>query len=310
LFKPLALLLALAAAIVTVASLTPAGNAAPAGVTANTQNFPDSVGDVVSPGGDVASMDLSNDDKGYITVLLNVPNRPTLTGDMFFVMFIDADANAATGNPQLLGADYFIELDGPFNGSAAGIGLFRWDGTDFTANGVPQTSLTFSYANGAATIKISAADLGATKRFNFAAIAISDVVLDANGDPDFTNAHYDYAPDQGHGFFAYDVKTVPPALVVQSFSTKPLKPKAGKAYTASLAFGRTDGSPPTGTETVSCRATVAGRALAPTSRSLINGKAACTWTIPKTAKGKAIRVTVTVQSGSLKASKSATAKIS
>ena len=157
---------------------------------------------------------------------------------------------------------------------------------------------------------MNVSELGATKRFSFAVIAISDIVLDANGDPDLTNAHYDYAPDPGHGFFTYDVKTVPPALVVQSFSTKPLKPKAGKGYTASLAFARTDGSPPTGTETVTCRATVAGRALAATSRSLINGRASCTWSIPKTAKGKTIRITVTVQSGSLKASKSATAKIS
>jgi hypothetical protein len=202
-----------------------------------------------------------------------------------------------------------VELDGPLNNQPAGVGLFRWDGTNFTASGVSQTTLTFTYANGAATINVNASDLGATKRFSFIVIAISDVVLDANGEPDFTNAHYDYAPDAGKGFFSYDVKTVPPALVVQSFSTKPLKPKAGKAYTASLAFGRTDGSPPTGTETVSCRATVAGHALAPTSRSLINGKATCTWTVPKTAKGKTIRITVTVQAGSLKASKSAAAKV-
>ena len=305
--KPLALLLVLAAAIATVASVTPAGSATPTRTLVNNIPFTDSVGE--GPGADIASLNFSNDDQGNITMLVNVPNRPTLTGDMIFVILIDADANPATGDPQSLGADYAIELDGPISG-AAGVGLFRWDGTTFTGSGVPQTTLTFAYANGAVTIKMNVSELGATKRFSFAVIAISDIVLDANGDPDLTNAHYDYAPDPGHGFFTYDVKTVPPALVVQSFSTKPLKPKAGKGYTASLAFARTDGSPPTGTETVTCRATVAGRALAATSRSLINGRASCTWSIPKTAKGKTIRITVTVQSGSLKASKSATAKIS
>ena len=307
--KPLALLLVLAAAIAVAVSATPAGNAIPARVGVNNQPFPDSVGDVVSPGADIASLNLANDDKGAITLLINVPNRPALTGDMFFLVFVDADANPATGDAQSLGADYVIELDGPLNNQPAGIGLFRWDGANFTATGVPQTSLTFGYANGAATINVNAGDLGATKRMSFAVIAISDVVLDAAGEPDFTNAHYDYAPDAGHGFFTYDVKTLPPALVVQGFSTRPLKPKAGGRYTASLAFGRNDGSPPTGTETLTCRATIAGRALAPTSKSLINGKATCIWTIPKTAKGKTIRITVTVQAGSLKASKSAAAKI-
>jgi hypothetical protein len=292
--KPLALLVTLAAAIALVASVTPAGNATPSRAVLNNVPFPDSIGE--DPNGlDITTLNLANDDQGNITLTINVPNRPTLTGDMLFFVFIDADANPATGDVQSLGADYAIELDGPLNG-AAGVGLFRWDGANFTAAGVPQTTLRFAYANGAATININASELGATKRFSFAVIAVSGIVLDAMGELDFTNAHFDYAPDAGHGFFSYDVKITPPALVVKSFGMRPLKPHAGKPFSVFLVYARSDGSAATGVDTVTCKASIAGHALRASSPVVANGRATCTFAIPKTAKGKTIRATVTVVS--------------
>ena len=289
--KRFALLLVLVAAIATAASVTPVGNATQARALDNNQAFPDSIGE--NPTGlDIQSLNLSNDNKGNITLVVNVPNRPTLTPDMLFLIFVDADANPATGDPDSLGADYAIQLEGPLSGSAQ-IGLFRWDGTTYAGAGVPQTSLTFGYLNGAATIKVNASELGSTKKINFAVIGFSELALDANGDPDFTNAHVDTAPDQGHGFFSYDVKTLPPSLVVKSFGTKPAKPHAGKAFSVFVVYARSDGSASTGVDSAVCKGSVAGHALKGTG-AVTNGRATCTFAVPKTAKGKTIHIVLTV----------------
>ena len=105
-----------------------------------------------------------------ITFQINIPNRPALT-DMFVLIFIDSDNNFQTGDE---GVEYAIELD------PGSVGLFQWNGADFVP-AASQTSLTYAYASGAATIRISASDLGKTKAFAFAAIAFSGFALDANG---------------------------------------------------------------------------------------------------------------------------------
>ena len=66
-------------------------------------------------------MVLSNDDKGILSWVINVPNRPTLTGDMGFIVYINSDSNAATGDPQLLGSDYILQLIGPIDGPALAV---------------------------------------------------------------------------------------------------------------------------------------------------------------------------------------------
>ena len=95
---------------------------------------------------------------------VNVPNRPSFGQDMLVVLFVDADNNPATGDPDPLGqgVDYVVEI---FGGEAA---LFRWDGTNFTrrAGDPPATSLIFSYQGGI-TINISTAELGNTKALKF-----------------------------------------------------------------------------------------------------------------------------------------------
>ena len=280
------------------------GRATPAVAAANSVTFPDSTGE--DPAGpDISTVVVSNDDRGNVTFKLNIPNRATLTGDMFVLLPIDTDANPGSGSPDFGGADYVIELDGPLSGPAA-IALFRWDGTDFTSAGVTAATLIFSYASGA-TIKVNASELGATRRFSFSTIVASGVVLLPTGEPDFTNIHFDAAPQQGS--FTYDVKITPPALVVRSSGSQPVRPKAGGTYTAFAVVARNDGQPmQAGTTT--CRGTIAGKSLRPTrSGRLAGGRATCVYRIPKTAKGKTIRVTITVTSGGLKAVRTVSARI-
>ncbi len=147
---------------------------------------------------DITSIVVSGDAAGNITFQVNVSNRPALTPDMFFVVFLDTDQNPATGAPDFLGADYVIELD------PGVVTLFQWNGTDFVA-AASQASLTYAYAATGPTIHVSAADLGRTKGFNFGVLAASGATTDASGNLDFTNLKVDRAPDTGHGFFSYSL---------------------------------------------------------------------------------------------------------
>ena len=112
--------------------------AVPAGAS-NSQTFADSTGEnPAAP--DVTSIALSNDDAGLITFQINVSNRPALTQDMLFWVFLDTDGNPATGDTVADGADYLIQL---IPGS---VGLFHWNGSDF-ASTPSEATLVYSYAS-------------------------------------------------------------------------------------------------------------------------------------------------------------------
>jgi hypothetical protein len=297
--------LLVAVAAVALFALTPTGGASSARDAANSVTFTDSTGEDAQ-GPDITTVVLSNDDKGILTWVINVPNRPTLTGDMGFIVFINSDSNAATGDPQLFGSDYVLQLIGPISGPAQA-GLFRWDGTDFTALGVPQSSLIFNYRNGA-TIRLNASELGNTRRLQFLVLALTGLVLGPDGQLDDANARFDVAPDPGHGVYAFDVRITPARLVVKSFGMRPSTPRAGKPLSVFVTFARSDGTPPTA-PSVTCRATLGGRALSASGARVTGGRATCLWAIPRTARGQTIRGTVTVRSGGLKTSRPFTAKV-
>jgi hypothetical protein len=250
---------------------------------ANSTTYTDSTGeDPEAP--DITGIVVSNDDAGLITFQVNISNRPALTSDMFVLVFLDTDQNAATGDPSSLGADYAIELD------PGVVSLFQWNGSDFVS-APSQTSLVYSYAATGPTIRVSAADLGKTKAFKFGLVAASGAALDASGNPDFSKIHLDFAPDAGHGFYAYQVLTKL-VLTVTAFTTGPKPAKAGRLFSASLAATENDTAGPVESGTVSCGAVLAGRRLPAVTRALANGVASCVWRIPKTAKGKTLRGTI------------------
>jgi len=185
--------------------------------------------------------------------------------------------------------------------------LFKWNGTDYSSAS-SQSSLVYSYDTSGATIKVNASDLGATKAFDFVAAAGSGITVDSNGDPNYDNAAIDFAPDSGHGTFAYAVKTTL-KLAVTNFQATPAVPKAGGTVSASLAATENDTGAPIDGGTVACRASVGGRALAATRHSVTNGVATCVWRVPKNAHGKRLTGTVTVTVRGATAAKSFSSKI-
>jgi hypothetical protein len=260
----------------TAVALPSSALAKSARAKANSQTFNDSTGEDPSAP-DITSVVVSNDDSGLITFKINISNRPALTADMLFLMYLDTDQSATTGDTQSLGAEYLIAL------VPGEVDLAKWNGTDYGA-APSQTSVTYSYDATGATIHVSAAELGHTKGFNVGFDAVSGLTTDASGNPDFSKAHDDFAPDLGHGFFAYQVLTKL-TLSVKAFTIGPKPAKAGKKFSASLGATESDTGGPVQAGTVSCSATVGGRHLTATAHRVANGIATCSWLVPRNVKG-------------------------
>jgi hypothetical protein len=208
---------------------------------------------------------------------------------MYLVMFVDTDNNPLTGSADIAGADYVMEI------ARGEISLFRWDGTGFTRRfGDPSAiTLTLAYQAGF-TIRISAAELGNTKKFNFIVGVDSGVVVDpVTGELDFTNTKSDIAPGGGVGLYPFEVKTAPATLLVKKFTAVPATPIAGKPFALRLQAARSD----TGAVLRSGRVTCSGRigsVRVTGSGRFVGGNAVCSWRIPATAKGKRFRGTITI----------------
>lgn len=295
-------LLSAAAVLVALPSTALGGAARVSASASNSQTFQDSTGEnAAAP--DITTINVSNDDAGNLTLQVNVPNRPTLTPDMLMLVFLDTDNNASTGDPQAGGADYALQL------VPGAVNVFPWTGSGY-GNAAPAASLTYSYTAGAATFHISDADLGGSKVFNFFAVVESGIVVDENGNPDDTNALVDVAPDPGHGTYKYNV-LMTLKLSVAAFTTSPKPAKAGKPFSVGLAVNENDTNGPVKTGTVACAATIAGKHIPAAHKGgIANGIATCVWPLPKKAKGKTIRGTITLTVKGTTVQRAFSAKIS
>lgn len=302
------LFLAIALAVVALPTAASGALSSPAtttAVAANSATYTDSTGeDPRAP--DMTSIAVSNTDAGVISFKIGIPNRPQLTQDMDFEVYIDTDNKTSTGNQDFVpGADYLIQV---FRGEPI---LWKWNGTDFSRSfgNPPSVTLRTSYSTGP-LIQIAASELGNTKRLKFLVFAVSGITFDpVTGDPDFSNAPVDTAPNYGSGLYEYEVKTAPARLVVKSLKPSPARPSAGRSFTLRLVATRSD----TGAAVQNGRVTCVGRAgtarLKAQVQRVQGGAAVCTWTLPASTKGKTFRGSVAVVFEGLKASQSYAGKI-
>jgi hypothetical protein len=301
--------LVLAIAVAVVALPTAASGAldaprATGAVAANSATFQDSTGE--APGApDITTVTVSNTDAGMLSFRVNIPNRPTLDQGTIVEVWVDSDNNTTTGSPDLGGTDYVMQL------VRGEINLYRWDGSEFTRRfGDPSAvTLTFAYQGGV-TVRISAAELGNTKKFKFFVDVITGCTVDpVTQDLDCANALDDFAPGGGTGLYPYDVKLTPPTLVVKSLKPTPARPVAGRPFTLRLVAARSD----TGAAVQNGRVTCVGRVGSARLRAQVQrvqGRAAtCTWNIPAGAKGKTFRGSVSVSFEGLRAGQSYTGKV-
>jgi hypothetical protein len=301
-------LLAVAAAAVALPAVAlgalPSAASSPLAPTTNTTTYTDSTGeDPAAP--DITTIVVSNDDAGIVSFRINIPNRPQLGQDMYMILFVDSDNNTSTGAPDLAGVDYAFEL------IRSEINLFRWDGTGFTRSfGNPSAvTLSFSYQAGV-TVRIAAAELGNTSRFNFIVEVDSGIAFDpVTNAPDFTNAKSDVAPGGGAGLYPYTVTIAKPTLLTRRFTTTPASPVAGRQFTMRLVAARSD----TGAVIQNGRVRCLGRAGTTRLRAQLarvtRGAVVCTWLIPRGAKGRTFRGSVSVSFEGLNASRSISRRI-
>ena len=292
-------------ALPAAAVAEPFGQASATATAANSVTYTDSTGeDPQAP--DITTIVVSNNDAGIISFRVNIPNRPQLTPDMDFELWVDSDFNTATGDPDLAGVDYVMQLiQGEIN-------LFKWDGTGFTRSFGDPSAVTLSFAwQGGVTVQISAAELGNTKHLRFFVVVLSGIVFDPiTGESDDTNAHVDVAPGGAAGLYPFEVKLAPAKLVVRKLTAAPAKPKAGKPFALRLQAVRSDTGAAVKGGRVSCVARVGNAALRAKSGTFVGNQAVCVWAIPASAKGKTFRGSVTIVFEGLKAAKSFSGRIS
>jgi hypothetical protein len=269
------LLIALAA--LAVAFPSPAGSR-----VTNTVTFNDpELGDPNVP--DIGSVTISDAANGQLTFTTTVRFMPPNAG-LFFLL--DTDRNAATG---WNGADYEMEIVGDNHGGVTW-DIERWD-ENVTHDWVslPETStMGVSMSGTTQTIRVGQADLGGTTSFAFWVVAIRDV------------GRSDRLPDGGTLVYDLSPPTPPaPPVVVPVLgkpALSPVAPIAGKRLTVTFPVTDAATGAPLTSGTMTCDPQVSGRVL-PHSESFGNGAARLTFTIPKSAKGKLLKVNLAIRVG-------------
>jgi hypothetical protein len=221
---------------------------------------------------DITAVTAANDAAGSLTFTVRT-NQPALAADAVIDIAFDTDQNSQTGGS---GVEYIFLM------SASRWEFMRWDGTNFVAAGAP--SANGSYANGVVTFKVSKADLGGVEKFSFWSDAFQ---VDSNGNL----IAEDTAPN-GSDVYLY-THSKPLTLRASTATSTPAKPVAGKAFTVGTRVTRGDNGAALGSGTVACTVRVGAAPLRATGR-VSNGVAVCAMKLPKTARGKLVKVTVKV----------------
>jgi hypothetical protein len=217
-------------------------------------------------------------------------------------VWIDSDKNASTGDPQD-GTEFGI---GAVNDAGAlKWGAERWDGARWVS-GVSATT-SASHSGDTITWQLNASDLGGSTSFRF--YVYSRIAPDANS----ANTAHDEAPD-GVGWWTYDpagstattttaatttaTASAPPRSMTVFYSptiaqpaTVPARLVAGAHVT--LAFRVTRDQKPLKSGKMVCNPTVAGKVI-PHTASFGNGVARLAFIVPKTAKGRLVKVVLTI----------------
>lgn len=267
------------------------------------QSYTDPAGDS-GPAPDITTVSVSNTEDGTTTFKIGIGNYTSSfpqfpTALMSWVtVHLDLDKNAATGD---LGSEAQILLD-----EHATVTFERWNGTELAE--VSQPQLTASFANGTVTFTIARSELLDTKGFAFS--VFSAFVPGSGG-----IVSWDTAPD-GLPDWTYDlVLPAPPAPTPSAYKpvigapvTTPKIALAGKRFTVAFPVTRSDTSEPLMTGKMVCDPSVAGKVITH-AESFKGGTAKLSFTVPKTAKGKLVKVKVTIKAGSGAATKVATFKV-
>jgi len=296
--------LALAAGFATSAAAKVGGVV----VASGSATFTDPTGDARAPAPDITTVAVSDSpSSGSLTVALTAVGYAGVSADSYPMVkvYLNTDKNAATGAADQLGADYYLAAYRDPQGS--GWWISRWDGSKYVD--VPQSSaMNFVRSGDVLTWTFTKSDIGGSTGFAFYAWSST---WDANNN----QTGEDVAPDDGA--WTYDLSTAPPPTTtttppvaavkpwIGNPATTPAKAVAGKRFTVSFPVTRADNGMPLTSGTMICDPSVQGKVI-PHAESFKNGTAQLLFTIPKSAKGKRLKVQVTIKLGSQSTTRIAT----
>jgi hypothetical protein len=232
---------------------------------ASPRTFDDYIEDTTGP--DICAQNLvANDNEGTITFGLHIHNRAGFAPNEAYGVLLDTDLDPATGGG---GADFRVR----FTGESTVLG--KWDGTRFA----PQSTLepavwTPGYGP---TFRVSATDLGGIKGFSFSFFSTDGVTAD-------------WAPNRG----TWSYQLVPLELAIRAFAVD--RARAGRSFSARMAVVRSDLNAALDQGEITCSAKLGAKTLVGTG-SFARGSVACTWRLPRSARGKRLvgRVAVAFQ---------------
>jgi hypothetical protein len=260
-----------------------------AGVTAasGTETFTDPAGDAPAVAPDITSVAVSNDDQGLITFRVAVANRTQLgPDDAIAVPFATDDAGRLGVRED--GANFILVLDG-----TSGPLLLRWNGDDMVDAEPRPASLSGSFTGGAATLTVRQEDLAPgfpdlslPVQLQFYALGIA-----FNG-PDVVAE--DQVPNTSDQLLPY--RLAEPRRTVVTYFAPPKRAKAGRAVAVRLGAAWSDSGRAVAPSRVVCRATV-GRARLPVATSRIARYGSCSWSLPRSTRGKTLRGSITLVAG-------------
>lgn len=249
-------------------------------------DFTDPAGDAAG-GPDLIEVGVANDAFSRVGFTIRIAGGKALQADGVIVLGFDADRNPATGAE---GIDYMLFVDGERY-----TGLLAWDGTQWVES--PSSTLKTYWWGDTVLLALDRSELGNSSAFTFVVLA-------------GTFAGEEFVPsDDSGGVWAYTsiAKTFGMATGSVVVVTKG-GAKAGKPFVVGYVFGRTDSPEPATAPKTTCVATLAGKRI-PARVAQDSETASCRVTLPATAKGKVLKLTLTTTSGGKSATKSYTTKV-
>lgn len=266
-----------------------------------TATYTDPAGDVHGTAPDITTVAVADDyATGTITVTLTASGYAASSAAYTVVrVYLDIDKNPATGAPDQDGAEY--GLGAAKDASGSGWWIDRWDGSAYTD--VPQSAgMNFTRSGDTMIWTFNKSDIGGSTGFRLWAWS-------AAWDSGDNEIGEDVAPDDGT--WSYDLSTPPVVVkpVIGAPIATPARAVAGKRMAVVFPVTRSDTGKPLTTGKMICDPSVLGMVIRH-AESFSSGKARLSFLIPKSAKGKLVKVKVTIKAGAQSATRIATFRAS
>jgi hypothetical protein len=237
--------------------------------------------DLVAP--DITSVGISNTPNGVITFQVTIANHTTLPPRSRIAVLFDIDRQQSTG---FIGFEYAFshEID---DAGQANLKFERWDEPNLEFDVLPNTGIVSEFSNGVYTFRIPRGRLQNTILFDFGMYAAALNLAAPN------KSAVDDAPNTE--LWNYELAGLPaPRLSTRRLLASPTRPVAGRPFTVQAVVRRSDSGETVTSGSVSCTARVGTTRLR--ARGGFDGdRAQCVVPVPRTAKGKTLRGTLTVR---------------